>query len=198
MSTSIIDKLNLFATWLVTTAIVFVVGLVILRAIAGYAQLNFFGWTYVTLRRLTDPLIGPVRRALSGFRVDPKYAPLVTIVITILFGWILLQATDSILGTIEGVMSAVQRHSVARLLGHLLLGLLRLYGLLIFIRIVFSWAMVSFSNKVMRFLVKTTEPLLAPLRRAIRPVGMFDISAFVAILILWLLQALIQGTLLRG
>ena len=198
MSTVIIDKLNLFTTWIVTTAIVFVVGLVIFRVIAGYAELNFFGWTYVTIRRLTDPLIGPVRRALSGFRVDPKYAPLVTILITILLGWILLQATDTVLSTIAGVMSAVQRDAVAKLIGYLLLGSLRLYGLMIFVRIVFSWAMVGYSNRVMRFLFNTTEPLLGPLRRAIRPVGMFDISAFVAIIILWLLQAAIQGTLLRG
>jgi len=43
-----------------------------------------------------------------------------------------------------------------------------------------------------------TEPLLGPLRRMIPPLGWMDISPLVAILILWLFQAAVQGTLLRG
>lgn len=198
MSTSLIFKLGLFVSWLLSAAVTFVVALVILRIIVNYANLNFFGWTYVTLRRLTDPLIGPVRRALAGFRVDPKYAPLVTILIVILLWWILLQVSDSIFETAAGVTSALKQHSLMRIIGYLLLGLIKLYILLIFIRIVFSWVMVSYSNRVMRFLVMTTEPLLGPLRRRIPPVGMFDISCLFAFLILWVLQMAIQGTLLRG
>ena len=198
MSSLIIDKLDYFVYSAVKTAVIFVVALVILRLIADHANWNFFGWPAVTTRRLTDPLIGPVRRALVGFRVDPKYAPLVTILIALLLWWVLGQAIGSTLGTIADVILAVQQHAIARVIGHLLLGLLKLYTLLIFMRVVFSWVMVSYSNRVMRFLFHTTEPLLAPLRRAIPPVGMFDISAFVAFIILWILQAVIQGMLLRG
>ncbi|HEY8226792.1 MAG TPA: YggT family protein, partial [Pyrinomonadaceae bacterium] len=73
-----------------------------------------------------------------------------------------------------------------------------IYILLIFIRIIFSWGMVSYSNRLMRFLVDTTEPLLGPLRRIIPPLGMMDISPIIAFLILWLFQQAINGTLLRG
>jgi YggT family protein len=198
MSTLIIERINLFATWAITTVIIFVVGLVVLRLIADYADLNFFGRPYVTIRRLTDPLLMPVRGALRGFGVDPKYAPLVTILIAILLGWFLLQVTVSILSTIVGVMGDVAQHALGRAIGHLLYGLLTLYSLLIFIRIVFSWVSFSSSNRIMRFLVNSTEPLLGPLRRTIPPVGMFDISPFVAFIIIWLFQAAIQGTLLRG
>jgi YggT family protein len=197
MGPSLIDKLNLFVDGLATVAVILVVGLVLLRVLAGYANLNFFGATYVTLRRLADPLIGPVRRALMGFRVDPKFAPLVTILIAILLWWVLTTAIDSIFGTVAGVLLAVQQHATARIIGHLLLGLLRLYTLLIFLRVVFSWVMMSQANKVMRFLFNASEPLLGPLRRAIPPVGMFDISAFVALLILWVVQMAIQGAFLR-
>ena len=198
MSTLILGKLNLFLYGLFTTAMVFVVALVIFRVIAGYADLNFFGWTYVTLRRLTDPLIGPVRRALAGFRVDPKFAPLVTVLIVILLWWLAGRATDSVLGTLAGVMSAVQQRALSHVIGHLLLGFLQLYTLLIFVRIVFSWVMVSYSNRLMRFLVNATEPLLGPLRRAIPPVGMFDISAFVAFVILYLVEVVIRGAFMRS
>lgn len=188
----------MFATWAVTTFIILIVVLVILRLVAEAANLNFFGWTYVTLRRLTDPMIVPVRGALRGFRVDPKYAPLVTILIVILLGWLLVRFITTVLDTITGVAGAVEQHAFGRLIGHLLFGLLAVYSLLIFTRIVFSWVMISYSNRVMRFLVNTTEPLLGPLRRTIPPLGMFDISAFVAFIIIWLFQAAIAGTLLHS
>jgi len=53
-------------------------------------------------------------------------------------------------------------------------------------------------NRVMRFLFRTTEPLLGPLRRMVPQVGMFDISPFLAFIIIWVLQAAIAGTLLRS
>jgi YggT family protein len=83
-------------------------------------------------------------------------------------------------------------------LGFILYGLISIYILLIIVRIVFSWGQVSYTNRVMRFLVNATEPLLGPLRRVIPPLGMFDISPIVAFLILWLFQSAIAGTLLRG
>ena len=198
MSQLIIDKLNQFATGIVITLIVLVVAAIIVRLIADSANLNYFGWTHVTIRRVTDPLIVPVRGALRGFGVDPKYAPLVTILITILLGWLAVRLTDTILFTIAGVLDAIQKQSIARIIGHLLYGFLAVYGLLIFTRIVFSWVMVSYQNRDMRFLVNTTEPLLGPLRRMVPRVGMFDISALVALIIVWLLQSAIAGTLLRS
>jgi YggT family protein len=132
-----------------------------------------------------------------GFRVESKYAPVVTILITILLWWVLTTATDSIFSTIAEVTLAVQERAVGRVIGHVLLGLLRLYMLMLFMRVVFSWVMVSNRNRAMRFLFNTTEPLLGPLRRAIPPVGMFDISVFVALIILWVLQMTIQGVFLH-
>src|SRR5882724_11110205 len=154
MSHLIIDRLNLFAIWIVTTLIVLVVAAIILRLIADSANLNYFGWTHVTIRRLTDPLLVPVRGALRGFRVDPKYAPLVTILIAILVGWLAVRLTDTILYTIAGVVAAIQQGAIARIIGYLLSGFLAVYALMIFTRIVFSWVMVSYQNRVMRFLFR--------------------------------------------
>lgn len=194
----IIDRLNLFVLWAVTTFIVAVVVLIILRMIADGSNLNFFGWTYVTLRRLTDPIIIPIRAALRGFRVDVKYAPLVAILIMILLGWLAVTLTGTLLGTFAGIVSSIQRGSIARVIGHVLYGFLAIYALLIFARVVFSWMAVGYGNRLMRFLINATEPLLGPLRRTIPPLGMFDISAFVAFIIIWVFQAAIAGTLLRS
>lgn len=133
-----------------------------------------------------------------GFGVDPKYAPLVTILIAILLGWFVLQLVASVANTIAGVLLSSQRGAIVPAVGYLIYGALAFYSLLIFMRIIFSWVMISYGNRVMRFLVNTTEPLLGPLRRIVPPLGKFDISPIVAFIILWLFQAAVAGTLLRG
>lgn len=196
--------------WVISTAIiaaiVAMVVLIVLRMIANKADLNPFAWTSLTLRRLTDPFIGPVRRSLMGFGVDPKYAPLVVILLTILLGWFGVQLTVSIANTLAGILLSVSRHATVPIIGYVLYGSLSLYSLLIFVRIIFSFGMVSYANRVMRFLVNVTEPLLGPLRRILAnsstmrssPVGRFDFSPIVAFVIVWLFQAAIAGTLLKG
>ncbi|MDQ2976776.1 MAG: YggT family protein [Acidobacteriota bacterium] len=194
----ILDRLFWFTTWAVISVIVAVIILMLLRLLANQADLNPFGWSSLTIRRLTDPLISPVRRALMGFGVDPKYAPLVTILLTVLLGWFALQLVSSIANTLAGIIFSLREHAVVPVVGYVLYGLLGFYTLLIFIRIIFSWGMVSYSNRVMRFLVNATEPMLGPLRRVVPPLGTFDISPIVAFIILWLFQSAIAGTLLRG
>lgn len=194
----ILERVYWFISWAVIAVIVTVILLVLLRFIANQADLNPFGRSSLTIRRLTDPLIGPVRRALMGFGVDPKYAPLVTILLAVLLGWFSLQLVTSLANTLAGVLLSLSRHAVVPVIGYVLYGLVSLYVLLIFIRIIFSWVMVSYSNRVMRFLVNATEPMLGPLRRIVPLVGNFDISPIVAFLILWLIQGAIAGTLLRG
>lgn len=188
--------------WFINSAVIAItvaaVVLVLLRLIANQADLNPFGWTSLTIRRLTDSFIGPVRRALMGFGVDPKYAPLVTLLLAVLLGWFSLQLVSSIANMLAGILFSLGKHALVPIIGYVLYGLLSFYSLLIFIRIICSWVMVSYANRAMRFLVNATEPMLEPLRRIVPLVGAFDISPIVAFIIVWLLQAAIAGTLLRG
>jgi YggT family protein len=195
---NILYQLNWLIYRAVIAIIVAVIAVLVLRLIANQANPNPFGWTSLTIRRLTDPLIGPVRRALAGFGVDPKYAPLVTILLTILLGWFSLQLVSGLANTLAGILVSLSKGAVAATIGYVLFGLLSLYSLLIFLRIIFSWVMVSYSNRAMRFLVNATEPLLGPLRRIVPLVGAFDISPIVAFIIVMVLQRAIAGTLLQG
>lgn len=194
----IISRTFLFLNWAISAIIVGVIVIMVLRLIADAMDLNPFGWISRTLRRLTDGFITPVRGGLRGFGADPKFAPLVVILIAILLGYFVLQLVGTIGSTLVGVLQSVQSGAVITALGFILYGLLSIYILLIIIRIVFSWAMISYTNRIMRFLVDVTEPLLGPLRRIIPPLGWMDISPIVAFFILWLFQAAVAGTLLRG
>lgn len=193
----VISRTVLFISWAIQVAIIAIIVLMILRMIADARDLNPFGWTSLTLRRLTDGFVVPVRGALRQVGVDVKFAPLVVILVSILLGFFFLQLVATIAMTVEGIITSAASGAIVSVLGFILYGLVSLYILLIFMRIVFSWGMVSYGNRLMRFLVDMTEPLLGPLRRIIPPLGRFDISPIVAFFILWLFQAAIAGTLLR-
>ena len=187
--------------FVIVAAIMLVIALMLVRFLLNFANLNPFSSSVMFVRRMTDPFINPVRRALMGFGIQPNAAPLVVVLLTILVGFFGLQLAGSILNTVAGVLWSLtsgRAGGVVALLGYLLYGLLSLYSLFIFIRIIFSWGRVSHTNRVMRFLLDVTDPLLVPLQRVIPPLGVFDISPIVAFIIIWLFQQAIAVTLLRG
>ncbi len=197
LAIQIIDRSFLFLQWVVATAIIAVIVLMVIRLIVQAADPNPFNWISRTTRRLTDPFVIPVRGGMVGVGVDPKFAPLIVILITILLGWFLLQLCGEVANTLIGLITSVRKTNFVSALGYVLFGAVSIYSLLIFMRIVFSWGRVSYSNRLMRFLINTTEPLLGPLRRIIPPWGMMDISPIFAFILLWLIKAAIQGTLMR-
>jgi YggT family protein len=186
-----------FANAIIVGVIVAMIALLLLRLALNYADVNPFSRPAMLVRSATDPFLMPVRRALLGFGFKPNLAPLVTILIAILVWWLATQLITGVLTTIHDAIVAARMGRIVALIGTLLYGFLGIYLLLIFARIIFSWGAVSYSNRVMRFLVNATEPLLGPLRRIIPPLGMMDISPIVAFLIIWLFQQAIAGTLLR-
>ena len=198
---AVIAALFQFVWYVIVAAIVAMIALMLVRFILNYADLNPFSRPVILVRRLTDPFVNPVRRALMGFGISPNGAPLVTILLTILVGYFAQMLAAGVLNTAAGVVVSLtsgRPGGVVAFLGYLLYGLLTVYSLLIFIRIIFSWGRVSYGNRVMRLLVRATDPLLMPLRQIIPPLGVFDISPIVAFIIIWLFQAAIRMTLLRG
>jgi YggT family protein len=192
----IIAQLSIFFRYVVVAIISAVVALMLLRLIVIYADLNPFSWLALTVRKWSDPLITPVRGRLLGLGFDPKFAPLITILIAIVLGWLTLKLIGNVLGTIALIIMSVASRSPVSLIGSILFGALALLSLLIMARIIFSWG-ASYHNPIMRFLFRVTEPVLGPFRRLIPPLGMFDISPIVVLLLLQLLQEAVAGTLIH-
>jgi YggT family protein len=63
-----------------------------------------------------------------------------------------------------------------------------LYSLAIILRAFLPWFGVGYYHPVLRFCVRVTEPLLAPLRRVVPSVGGLDLTPMVALLALWLVE----------
>jgi len=198
---TVITSLYLFIAWGVTAVVAAGIILIVLRSVFNYMDVNPFKWSPRTVGRVTDPVIMPVRRVLIAFRVDPRAAPFIAVLLIIIAGYFVVQVAGGILNTVAGVMFALTSGRVGlpvAIIGYIIFGLLGLYTLAIFIRIIFSWLSTSYANPLMRLLVRTTEPLMGPLRRLVPHVGMFDISPLVAFLVVWLCQAAVAATLLSG
>lgn len=191
----IIDLIWLLVWYVVVGAIVGVILLVLARVIVNYSDMNPFNRTAITIRQFSDPLVNPVRRILLSYGLDQKLAPFVTILIAILIGWLLLEMVSSVVFTIRGVLTSLQRGALRPLIGYILFGVLAVYSLFIVTRIILAWGM-SYGNRLMRFLVRATEPILGPFRRVIPPLGMFDISPIIVLFILQLFQRAIVGVLI--
>src|ERR1043166_7929736 len=194
----LIERILWFVNRGIEIVIVIAIALMIIRMITDSMDLNPFAWTSRTIRRLTDGFVMPVRGGLRQLGVDPKFAPLIVILLVIVLGYFTAQLTGTIGSTVIGVWNSVMRGAVIAALGYIIYGLLSIYLILIIARVVFSWGQISYRNRVMRFLVNVTEPLLGPLRRMLPPLGWIDISPLVAGLIIWFLLAAVSGTLLSG
>lgn len=198
---SILRQVDFFVYAGVVTIIIAAILLILLRSLFRYMDVNPFTWSAITVKRLTDPIILPVRRVLVAMRVDPIAAPVIVVVVFILIGFFVIQVANGFLNTVAGILLAATNggaRAPVAILGYVLYALVGLYELIIFARIVGTWFWIDYGDRRMRFLIRTTEPLLAPLRRSLPTVGMFDISPIIAFIILWLIQAAIAATLLRG
>ncbi len=60
--------------------------------------------------------------------------------------------------------------------------------LAILVRVILSWFPVDPSNPIIRVVWDVTEPILAPFRRVIPRIGMFDLSPLAAFLVISFLQ----------
>ena len=72
-----------------------------------------------------------------------------------------------------------------------------LLSLAILARVLLSWVRVSPYHPAVDLLYRITEPILAPLRRVIPPLGMVDISPVIALILLQIIQQVLVA-IIRG
>jgi YggT family protein len=71
--------------------------------------------------------------------------------------------------------------------------LCRILAIVIFLRAIVSWFMLSRYNLFTALLDDVAEPILAPLRRVIPRLGLFDITPLAAIVILYFIGYIITA-----
>lgn len=76
-------------------------------------------------------------------------------------------------------------------IGSILRFLLEIYSWLIIARVLISWVSPDPYNPVVQFLVRATEPIMAPMRRLLPAIGGLDLSPILAIFLVMALQRIV-------
>lgn len=144
-----------------------------------------------TLIVVTDPILKLMRRIFGvQFGMNSELLAMLIAIIT-------LWATRTVLVWTFDFVSFIPIlfTSPLKSLGPFLVLVLRivfeLFELALFVRIVFEWLRVSYASRIMRILWDITEPVLAPIRRAVPTFGGFDFSPIIAVLILRFLRTIV-------
>ena len=81
-------------------------------------------------------------------------------------------------------------------IAHLLSSLMSIFIILFVARAILSWVSPDPYNPIVRFINNCTEPILYRVRQKMPPLGMFDLSVIVVILLLYFTQIVICQSLM--
>lgn len=171
----------------------------VLRLIFNYADPNPFGTVGrlgFKIRKLTEKWVYPAARFLANFKVDTRLAPLVTIFIGLVFTYFASSIIGNTFFVIDGLSRGIASGNPMVFIGFVLYGLLSLLVLFIFIRFLSQWFVFS-RRTFLGFVMKVTDPILLPVQRLIPPIGMFDISAMLVLIVIGLLQSVVMNIFVR-
>ena len=172
----------------------------ILRLIFNYADPNPFGAVGrfgFKVRKASERFVYPASRFLATYRVDPRLAPIVTILLALVLTYFGLQIIGNTFFVIDGLSIGVASGNPKVFIGFVLYGLLSVLVLFIFIRFLSSWFVFT-GNTLLGFVKKVTDPIMLPVQRLIPPMGMFDLSGMLVLIFIWLLQSIVMRTLINS
>lgn len=177
---------------------VFAVGiLTAIAAILSYSvrtrKIQPFSPVARLMREKVDPwLIAPMERRLVRAGGTPYSAPWWALAAVIIAGLLLISAVGFIRDQFAMLAYATQSGSIVYVLVRWTFGILQVA---LFARVISSWVGGSPYSKWWRWSYVITEPILAPLRKVIPSIGMFDITIIVAYFGLKLLESVILRAL---
>jgi YggT family protein len=168
--------------------------ILILRLIFNYADPNPFGTVGrfgFKVRKLTEKWVYPAARFFALYRIDTKLAPILTILIAFVMTYFATQIVANTFFVIDGLTAGVLLGRPMVIVGFVIYGLLSILVLMIFIRFISSWFV--FTRKTfLGFVMRVTDPILLPVQKLIPPIGMFDISAMIVLLLIGFLQGIVM------
>lgn len=174
--------------------------ILILRLIFNYADPNPFGKVGrfgFKVRKSTERWVYPAARFFAMYRVDTRLAPLLTMFIGLVFTYFFTQIVGNTFFVIDKLAEGIVTGNPKMIFGIILYGLLSVFVLFVFIRFLAAWFV--FSRKTfLAFVVRVTDPILLPVQRLIPPIGMFDISAMLVLLLIGFLQSIVLSVFVRN
>ncbi len=171
-------------------------GMLVLRLIFNYSDPNPFGKIGrfgFKVRKATEKWVYPASRFFALYRIDTRLAPLLTMFIGFVLTFFAMQIVSNTFYVIDGLTAGVITGNPKMLVGFVLYGLLSVLVLFIFIRFISFWFVFT-QKTFFAFVRRVTDPILRPFQLLIPPIGMFDISAMIVLLLISFLQMIVLRT----
>lgn len=157
----------------------------LLRVLLQAAGANFYNPICQIVHRMTQPAIGPLRRAI------PPIGRMETA--GLVLAWLLAMVKFYALSALGGAALPLAALAVAGLADVLSL-LLWIWFWTLLIGVILSWLPIDNRNPAVPLIYQITEPLLAPFRRLLPDMGI-DLSPMFALILVQLARILIVAPL---
>lgn len=158
---------------------------VILRFMLQLGRADFYNPISQGIVKVTNPLLRPLRKIVPGlFGLD-----MASLVLALLVGWVMIMGAGFLAGA--GLLNPL-----SALLWSLLGVLMTLIAILfvgMLISIVVSWVAPQSTHPALMLLRQLLEPVYAPVRKIIPPLGVIDISPIFVFILLTVADKLLVG-----
>lgn len=175
---------------LVDTTVTIYTMIVLLRFLLQWAKADFYNPISQFVVKASNPLLMPLRKFVPGFGgID--VASLVLAMLVQIAGLLVLMLVAGSLSLnplfliIYGVFGVLQE-------------LLTLLFFAIIIVVIVSWVAPGNYNPAAALLAQITEPVMAPFRKIIPPLGGMDFSPMIVLFVLHVLRSIVLPEILRA
>lgn len=173
------DALHFLVTFVLQAACFLFLGRFLLQA----CRVDFYNPVSQGIVRFTDPVLRPVRLVLPGFRNFDLAALLAAVLTQVL----LLMAITALQGGFGGGIVVLLVGAVLQVV----MLCIRIFWWSILIGIIAGWIAPGNYHPALTLVHQITEPLLAPARRLLPPMGGLDFSPIIVFLVLGLLERML-------
>lgn len=157
---------------------------VLLRFLLQVARADFYNPISQTLVRVTNPLLKPLRRIIPGVMGLDIAALVLALLIKILMLTAILLMHGALPNPLQVLMLSVL---------HVVVTIANIYFLAMIASIIVSWVAQGSYNPAVTLINQIAEPVMAPFRRLIPPMGGLDLSPMIAFVALYIVQILLSA-----
>ena len=166
---------NNVLTFLIHTVFTLYIGALFLRVLLSATRADFYNPVSQFLVTITNPVLLPLRKIL------PSIGPIDTASWFLIFG---LKALELFILSSIGI--SFKHTLVIQTILEIAIFVTSITFFAVLLRVILSWFQTPqmYQNPVFSLLVSITEPFLTPARKYIPPIGAFDLSALVVLILL--------------
>ncbi|QEA38584.1 YggT family protein [Pistricoccus aurantiacus] len=175
---------------LVNTLINIYLLLLMLRFLLQASRADYYNPISQSVVKVTQPLVGLFQgflKPMGRFDLATLAAALILKIVAII---VVLQIAGYGMPPIPGLAIA----AVAAVAN----AILKIYFFALIVMIILSWVAPQASHPGAILVMQLVEPIMAPVRRVIPPLGMIDLSPIVVFIVISLLDSLVVGSLTRA